>query len=89
MKSCYLDSVSPLINCPVQRLYWQFLIPCVNVFYKYDYSQCINIINIPQAGADLEEKDYRGWSALFYATYSGHQNMVKFLLKNGADPQVR
>ena len=41
-----------------------------------------------QAGADLEARDKQGWTALFHATASGHQNMVKFLLDNGADTEA-
>ena len=37
-----------------------------------------------QEGAEIEAKDTKGWTALFHATYSGHHNMVKFLLENGA-----
>lgn len=41
----------------------------------------------PQAGAELESRDKKGWTALFHATYSGHQNMVRFLLENGANAE--
>ena len=42
-----------------------------------------------QQGAELEAKDNKGWTALFHATYSGHQNMVKFLLVNNANMEAR
>lgn len=38
-----------------------------------------------QQGAEIESRDHKGWTALFHATYAGHQNMVKFLLEQGAD----
>ena len=41
-----------------------------------------------QADADLESRDKQGWTALFHATYSGHQNMVKFLLDNEANTEA-
>lgn len=42
-----------------------------------------------QQGADLELKDCRGWTALFHCTSTGHQQMVKFLLDNKADANVK
>jgi ankyrin repeat protein len=42
-----------------------------------------------QAGADLELQDQLGWTALFHATYSGHQNMVRFLLDSGANMEAK
>ena len=41
-----------------------------------------------KAGAELEARDKRGWTALFHATFSGHQNMVKFLLDAGANAEA-
>lgn len=38
-----------------------------------------------QQEADLEARDAKGWTVLFHATYSGHQNMVKFLIDNNAN----
>lgn len=43
----------------------------------------------PQQGAELERKDCRGWTALFHCTATGHQQMVKFLLDNHADANVK
>lgn len=40
-------------------------------------------------GAELELKDSRGWTALFHCTSTGHQQMVKFLLDNNADANVK
>ncbi|XP_035988004.1 ankyrin repeat and SAM domain-containing protein 3 [Fundulus heteroclitus] len=42
-----------------------------------------------QQGADLELRDARGWTALFHCTSTGHQQMVKFLLDNNADANVK
>lgn len=40
-------------------------------------------------GAELELKDSMGWTALFHCTSTGHQQMVKFLLDNNADANVK
>lgn len=40
---------------------------------------------ILQKGAELEAADRMGWTALFHATYSGHQNFVRFLLDQRAN----
>ncbi|NXD29531.1 ANKS3 protein, partial [Spelaeornis formosus] len=42
-----------------------------------------------QQGAELEMKDIHGWTALFHCTSAGHQQMVKFLLENGANANCR
>ncbi|XP_066545124.1 ankyrin repeat and SAM domain-containing protein 3 isoform X2 [Amia ocellicauda] len=44
---------------------------------------------LPPAGAELEQKDKRGWTALFHCTSTGHQQVVKFLLDNNADANVK
>lgn len=44
---------------------------------------------LPKQGAELELKDCRGWTALFHCTSTGHQQMVKFLLDNNADANVK
>jgi len=36
-------------------------------------------------GASVEARDKKGWTPLFHATYSGHQNMVQLLVAHGAD----
>jgi len=38
-----------------------------------------------QKGASIEARDKKDWTALFHATYSGHQNMVQLLVTHGAD----
>lgn len=45
----------------------------------------VSVISGVKQGAEIEAQDNRGWTALFHATFSGHQNMVKFLLDNDAD----
>lgn len=47
--------------------------------------ECWFVISGVKQGAEIEAQDNRGWTALFHATFSGHQNMVKFLLDNDAD----
>lgn len=42
-----------------------------------------------QQGAELEMKDIHGWTALFHCTSAGHQQMVKFLLENGANANCK
>ena len=39
-----------------------------------------------QDGADIEERDPRGYSALMLATYSGSWEAFELLLAHGADP---
>lgn len=46
-------------------------------------------LSLPKQGAELERKDCRGWTALFHCTGTGHQQMVKFLLDNHADANVK
>lgn len=43
----------------------------------------------PKQGAELELKDLQGWTALFHCTSTGHQQVVKFLLDNNADANVK
>ena len=40
-------------------------------------------------GADINEKDYNGLTAIYYATQNGDYEMTKFLIENGADYEVR
>jgi len=42
-----------------------------------------------QNGAKIDTQDKRGWTCLFYATFQGHLNVVKMLLENGADKELR
>ena len=42
-----------------------------------------------QSGAKIDIQDKRGWTCLFYATYQGHHKVVKLLLENGADKEIR
>ena len=38
-----------------------------------------------QRGADVNGRDKKGWTALFHATNGNHDNLVKLLLRNGAN----
>ncbi len=40
-------------------------------------------------GADVNARDYRGWTPLHLAARQGHAGMVELLLKHGADPDVQ
>lgn len=40
-------------------------------------------------GADVNEKDYNGLTAIYYATQNGEYEMTKLLINNGADYEVR
>jgi len=40
---------------------------------------------VTQRGASIEARDKKGWTPLFQATYSGHQNMVQLLVSHGAN----
>lgn len=42
-----------------------------------------------QNGAKIDAQDNRGWTSLFYATYQGHVNVVKMLLENDANREIR
>lgn len=40
-------------------------------------------------GADVNQTDWQGHTALMAAVWGGHEGLVKLLLKKGADPQLR
>jgi len=41
-------------------------------------------------GADINIQDKEdGWTPLMVAAYNGHVDLVRFLLKNGANPRLR
>ncbi len=42
-----------------------------------------------QAGIDIDVKTEYGATALFFACDRGHKNVVKFLISQGADPNIR
>lgn len=52
------------------------------------YNTGWNFLSVQQ-GAQLECKDVRGWTALLHSTATGHQQMVKFLLENHANANVK
>ena len=37
----------------------------------------------------METRDLQGWTAIYHATSSGHQNMVLYLIESGADINVK
>lgn len=41
------------------------------------------------AGADINEKDYNGITALWYATQNGEYEMARILIDKGADIEIR
>lgn len=40
-------------------------------------------------GANINEEDYNGLTAVYYATQNGEYEMTKLLIENGADFEVR
>ena len=40
------------------------------------------------AGAQINQVDARGWTALMHASHAGHVQAVKVLLAAGADPRI-
>ena len=43
---------------------------------------------IINAGADINEKDFKGMTALMYASISGNENLVRLLLNKNADINI-
>ena len=56
------------------------LIKAVKMNCATDILQCLL-----EAGGDINDCDYRGWTALHHATYLGHEDTVKFLLRASCD----
>ncbi len=51
-----------------------------------------NIISVKEAlqqGADVNARDYKGTPAIYWATYRGDVNLVRYLLQQKADPTVK
>lgn len=51
-----------------------------------------NIVNVKEAlqqGADVNARDYKGTPAIYWATYQGDVNLVRYLLQQKADPTVK
>ena len=46
-------------------------------------------IRLAAAGADVDVRDGRGWTALMHAVNEGDVSLVELLLKAGADPDMR
>ena len=41
-----------------------------------------------EAGADVNAQDNEGCTALMRAAYSGHRELIEYLLSNGADKDI-
>ncbi len=62
---------------------------CGNSFSKAAINGDIGTANkLIEKGKDLNERDGYGWTPLLWAAYFQHPDMVKFLLENGADPEI-
>ena len=53
--------------------------------YYHSLMQCYN----QQAGCEMETRDYAGWTAIYHATSSGHQNMLLYLIESGSDINIK
>lgn len=47
------------------------------------------VLDLLEAGADINAKGEYGWTALMYASRLGHIETVKLLLEAGADPNAK
>lgn len=52
-----------------------------------DREKCVNVL--VKAKVNVNDTDARGRSALFWAVARGRAGMAEFLMKNGADPELR
>lgn len=74
---------------------WRLTVTASSMFYEHPVliqtSAAFPFLcaSTQKQGAELELKDCRGWTALFHCTSTGHQQMVKFLLENNADANVK
>lgn len=48
----------------------------------------IDIVKLVLNFEDLEARDGRGWTALFYAVFYGRHNCAEFLISQGADTNL-
>ena len=49
----------------------------------------IEVLRLLNKGADINAQTTEGVTALMYAVQNGHENVVKILLLNGADPDLK
>jgi uncharacterized protein len=49
----------------------------------------VQLARVLDEGCPIDERDYRGYSALMLAGYSGNLDAVELLLARGADPNTR
>lgn len=61
-------------------------IPLCDAVLFNDYDMFKQLIN---DGVDVNEKDYNGVTALWYAAQQGHCEMAKLLIEHGADLEVK
>eukprot|EP00049_Salpingoeca_infusionum_P012011 m.213132 g.213132 ORF g.213132 m.213132 type:complete len:463 (+) comp15080_c1_seq2:129-1517(+) len=54
---------------------------------QYGHLPCL--VELKQAGADLEAETHSGWTALMGAVFNGHEGVVEFLLHQGVDLNKR
>ena len=47
------------------------------------------VLELLEAGAELNVKDPQGWTPLFWCAYSGRNKLLEVLIKRGADVNVR
>lgn len=74
---------------PYIKSWCQLAAPCCWLLIIMSVSSVLCFFCSQKQGAELELKDSRGWTALFHCTSTGHQQMVRFLLDNNADANVR
>jgi len=61
-------------------------VPLCDAVLFNDYGMFIQLI---KDGVDVNEKDYNGVTALWYAAQEGHYEMAKILIEHGADLEVK
>lgn len=58
---------------------------CDNIFIECLLGHADRLLEMLEAGADVNEATFRGQTLLMYACRRGHANCVKLLLEHGAD----
>lgn len=57
-----------------------------SIFYLAKVGEKNAVQKIIEKGeCDINEKDFKGYSPLMYASYNGHIEMTRYLIENGAD----
>ena len=60
----------------------EFIKACFNINIK-------TVKNYINNGGNIDAKDERGFTGLMYAAQGGHYELVRLLLENGADPNIK